>query len=159
MPLADAGMTFMAKPAGAITIGVGSLADAGMVTIGEADSADAGAVSLIAPVGIPDSPEYSRGVVSCGGQVSSGVWCRQWARIQSDLDCRCVDCGSCNPVGMGCTVPTNRCSGSFGTLLSGPLCPVADDVTYWGGFGALGGGGYDYEEGPDDQPRIFFLLR
>ena len=49
---------------------------------------------------------------------------------------------------MGCTVPADGCCGSFGTLLSGPLCPVADDVTYWGGrLGALGGGGYDYEEG------------
>ena len=36
-PLADAGMAFPANPAGAVTVGVASLADAGMVTIGVND--------------------------------------------------------------------------------------------------------------------------
>ena len=41
--LADDGMAFPAKPAGVVTVGVVSLADAVMVTIGVTDSADAGA--------------------------------------------------------------------------------------------------------------------
>ena len=109
--LADAGMAFPAEPAGVVTVGVVSLADAGMFTVGVADSADAGAVTLAAPVYIPDSPEYGRSVVSCGDRVSPGIWCMERARIQSDLNCRCVDCVSCDLVGMGCTVPADGYSG------------------------------------------------
>ena len=72
------------------------------------------------------------------------------ARIQSDLDCRCVDCVSCNPVGMGCTVPADGYSGSFG-----PWCPVMDDITYWERFEALGDDSYDYDVGVDRQPGFF----
>ena len=38
--LADAGMAFLADPAGVVTVGVASLADAGMVIIGVTDLAD-----------------------------------------------------------------------------------------------------------------------
>ena len=54
---------------------------------------------------------------------------------------------SCNPVGRGCTVPADGSTGSFGTLFSGPLCPVMDDVTHWEKLEALGGDSYDYYEG------------
>ena len=46
-------------------------------------------------------------------------------------------------------------TGSFGTLLSGPLCPVTDDMTYWEKLEALGGDSYDYDEGVDSQPGSF----
>ena len=43
----------------------------------------------------------------------------------------------------------------LGTLLSGPLCSVADDMTYWEKLKALGGDGYDYDEGVGSQPGSF----
>ena len=48
--LADAGMAFPADPAGVVTVGVASLADAGVVTVDVTDLADAGAASLAAPL-------------------------------------------------------------------------------------------------------------
>ena len=47
--LADAGMAFLADPAGAVTVGVASLADAGMVTVGVTDLAQhwGGAVGIL----------------------------------------------------------------------------------------------------------------
>ena len=62
---------------------------------------------------------------------------------------------SCDPVSMGCTVPADGCIDSFGTLLSGPLCPVMDDMTYWEKLEALGGDTYDYDAGVDSQPGPF----
>ena len=62
---------------------------------------------------------------------------------------------SCDAVGMGCAVLADRCTGSFRTLLSGPLCPVTDDMTYWDKLEALGGDTYDYDEGVDSQPGSF----
>ena len=122
-------MAFPADSAGVVTVGVASLADAGMVTVGVTDLADA--VSLASPIDIVDGPEYSGGVISWGDRLSPGVWCRERTQIQNDLDCQYVNYVSCDPVGMGCTVPADGCTGSFGTLLSGPLCPVTDYMTYW----------------------------
>ena len=52
-------------------------------------------------------------------------------------------------------VPADGCTDSFGTLLSGPLCPVMDDMTYWEKLEALGGDTYDYDAGVDSQPGPF----
>ena len=139
-------MSFPADPAGVVTVGVSSLADAGMATVGVTD--------LAAPVDIADGPEYSGGVISWGDRVSPGVWCRERTRIQNDLDCQYVNYVSCDPVGMGCTVPADGCAGSFGILLSGLLCPVTDDMTNWEKLEALGGDTYDYDEGLS-QPGSF----
>ena len=46
---ADAGSELPADPAGVVTVGVASLADAGKVTVGVADLAVAGAASLADP--------------------------------------------------------------------------------------------------------------
>ena len=159
--LADAGMAFPSDPAGVVTVGVAPLADAGMVTIGVTDLADARAVSLAdAGMAFPADPaadglEYCGGGISCGDRVSPGVWCRERTQIQNDLDCQHVNYVSCDPVGMGCTVQADGCTGSFGTLLSGPLCPITDDMTYWEKLDALGGDSYDYDEEVDSQPGSF----
>ena len=49
--LADAGMVFLADPAGVVTVGVASLADAGMVTVSVTDLADAGMALPADPAG------------------------------------------------------------------------------------------------------------
>ena len=36
------------------------------------------------------------------------------------------------------TNPFDGSTGPFGTLLSGPMCPVTDDMTYWERLEALG---------------------
>ena len=56
---------------------------------------------------------------------------------------------------MGCTLSADGYSGLFGTVLSGPWCPVTNDMTYWERFDALGGDSYDYDEGVDSQPGFF----
>ena len=61
----------------------------------------------------------------------------------------------CDPADTGCTVPSDGSAGSFGTLLSGPMYPVTDDITYWERLEALGGDTYDYVEGIDSQPGSF----
>ena len=140
--LADAGMAFPADPAGVVMVCVASLADAGLITVGVTDLADAGAVSLASPVDIADGPECGGGVIIWGDRVSPEVWCRERTQIQSDLDCQCVSYASCDQVGIDYigplyTILADGCTGSFGTLLSGPLCPVTDDVTYWEKIEAL----------------------
>ena len=65
---------------------------------------------------------------------------------------------SCDPVGMGCTVPADGCTGSFGTLLSGSLCTVTDDMTYWEKLEALGGDTYDYDEGLTVNPAPLIMM-
>ena len=87
------------------------------------------------------------GVVSCGDRVSPAVW-----RIRNALDCQYVNYVSCGPVGRRCALPAVGCTGSFGTLLSGPLFPVTNDMTYWEKLEALGGDSYDYDEGVGSQP-------
>ena len=84
-----------------------------------------------APVDIAGVPEYDGGVISCGVRLSPGVWCRGRTLIQNDLDNQFVNSVRCDPVSLGYT-------GSFGTLLSGPMCPVMDDMTYWERLEALG---------------------
>ena len=119
--LADAGMVLPADLAGEATVGVTSLADAGMVTVGVTDLADA------APVDIAGVPEYDGGVISCGDRLSPGGR----TLIQNDLDNQFVNSVRCDPVVISCT-------GSFGSLLSGPMRPVMDDMTYCERLEALG---------------------
>ena len=133
--LVNAGMAFLAEPAGVVTIGVASPTDVGLVTVGVTDLADAGALSLAAPVDVVDSPGYNGDVVRWGDRTSPGVWCRARSPIPNDLDGQYVNYVNCNPVGMGCPVPAEGCSGSFGTCLSDPLYPLMDDATYWDGLG------------------------
>ena len=83
------------------------------------------------------SPECDGGVVSCDDRVSPAVWCRERTQIRNALDCQYVNYVSCDPVGRGCAVPADGCTGSFGTLLSGPLGPVANDMTNWEKLEAL----------------------
>ena len=110
--LADAGMAFPANPAGVVTVGVTSPADAGLVTIGVTDLADAGVVSLAAPVDIADGPECGGGVIIWGDWVSPGVWCRETAWIQSDVDCLHVNYVSCDlSAGGGGVMPLSDNSG------------------------------------------------
>ena len=54
--------------------------------------------------------------MTCGDNVSPGVWCPEMPQIQNDSDCQYVDYD-----GYTC---------SFETLLSEPLCAVMDDMTY-----------------------------
>ena len=117
-----------------------------------------GVTDLSCPVDITDGPEYSGGVICCGDRVLAGVCCRERYLIQSDLDCRYVNYVSHDPVGMGCTVPADGCTGSFGTLLSGPLCHATDDMTYWEKLEDLGGDIYDYGEGFTVNPAPLITM-
>ena len=71
------------------------------------------------------------------------------ARIQSDLDCCCVECVSRSAWAVLC-LPTDvpahleLCCRDHSVLLR----------LVRGGFGALDGGDYDYEEGADDQLTV-----
>ena len=38
-------------------------------------------------------------------------------------------------------MPSVGSAGSFGTLLSGPMCPVTDNMTHWERIDREGGGG------------------
>ena len=109
--LGNAGMALPADLAGEDTIGVTSLADAGMVTIGVTDLADA------APVDIAGVPEYGNCVISCGDRLSPGVWCRGRTLIQNNINSQSVNSVRCDPVGMGCTVPSDGSTDSFGYLV------------------------------------------
>ena len=134
--IADAGMAFPADPAGVVTVGVASLADAGMITVGVTDVADT------APVDSAGVLIYGGGVnISCGDRLSPGVWCRGRTPIQNDLNSQFVNVVRCDPVGMSYTVSSDGSTGPFGTWLSGLMCPVTDDMTYWEILEALGGGG------------------
>ena len=44
----------------------------------------------------------------------------------------------CDPVGTSYTMLPDGPTGPFGTLLSGPMCPVTDVVTDWERLEALG---------------------
>ena len=141
---ADAGMAFPADLDGVVTIGVASLGDAGMAlpadlageaTVGVFSLADAGMVTVGAPVDIAGVPEYG---ISCGDRLSPGVWCRGTTLIQNDLDSQFFNLVRCDLVDMGCTVPPDGYTSSFGTLWSGPMCPVTDDRTHWERLEALG---------------------
>ena len=80
-----------------------------------------------------------------GDRISPGIWCRERTQIQNDLDCQYVNYVNCDLVGMDYAVPADRYTGSFGTLLPGPLCPVTDDMTYYEKLENLGSGSYDYD--------------
>ena len=142
-------MAFPSDPAEVVTVGVASLAYAGMVTLGVTELA--GAV----PVDSAGVPECGGGVVSWGVCLSPGVWCRGRTLIQNIFDSQFVNSVRCDPADTGYMVPSDGSARSFGTLLSGPMCPVADDMTYWERLEALEGDSYDYVDGVDSQPSSF----
>ena len=78
-------MAFPAEPAGVVTVGVASLADAGMVTVGVADESSA------APVGSTGVPECGGGVVSWGDRLSPRVWCRERTLMYNYFDSQLVN--------------------------------------------------------------------
>ena len=82
-------------------------------------------------------------------------WCQEMPHTHNDLDCQYVNYVSCGLVGMDYAVPTDGYTGSFKTLLSGPLCPVGDDMTYHLNIEALGGASYDYDDAVDNQTGYF----
>ena len=102
-----------------------------------------------------DGPECGDGVMTCGDGASSGVWCQEMPQTQNDLVCQYVNCVSCDPVGIDYAVPADGYTGSFETLLFGPLCPVRDDVTYYEKIEALGGASYDYFGAVDNETDYF----
>ena len=102
-----------------------------------------------------DGPEFNGGVMTGGDRASPGVWCRERTRIQNDLACQYVDCVCWALVGMDYAVPADGYTCSFGTLLSGPVCPLTDDMTYHEKLEAQGGDIYDYDDGVDSQPGSF----
>ena len=133
--LANAGMALPADLAGEATVGVTSLADAWMITVGVTDLARAACVNV---AGVP---ECGGGVITWGDRLSPGVWCRGRTLIQNNFDSRFVNLVRCDLPDTSCTVPSDRSADSFWTLLSDPMCPVTDDMTYWERLEAWGGGG------------------
>ena len=77
-------------------------------------------------------------MMTCGDRVSAGVWCQGMPQTRYDLDCQYANYGGCDPVGLDYDVPADGYTGSFETLLPGPLCPVTDGMTYHEQVDALG---------------------
>ena len=169
----DVGVASLAD-AGLVTVGVTDLADAGAASLAAPADISDGVVmdwyvsAQVETVDVPvmrggvvrdDSfvagPKCDGGVVSCSDRMSPAVWCRERTQIRNALDCQYVNSVSCGLVGRGCAVPADGCTSSFGTLLSGPLCPVTNDMTYWEKLEALGGDSYDYDDGVGSQFGFF----
>ena len=69
-----------------------------------------------------------------------------------DAECQHVNCVSCVPVDRDCSVPAAGYSGSFGTRLPDPPCPIVDHTTYWERLEALDKDSYEYCGEIDSQP-------
>ena len=164
------GVTSLADD-GVVTVGVTDLADAGAASLVDPAGIVAGVMTnwnVPAPVeadDLPllqgcvvrddlfdDDPEYSNGVMTCGVWVSPDVWCQEMPQTQNDLVCQYVNYVSCDPFGMDYAVPADGYTSSFETLLSGSLCPVTDDMTYYEKIEALGGASYNYDDPVDNLP-------
>ena len=128
-----------ADPAGKVTVGVVSPADAGLAAVGVADLADDGVLLRAAPLAVVNSPENSSGIVCWGDWTSPGVCSHTRTEIQLDTESQHINCVCCDPIGRDCSVPVVGCSDSFGTCLPDPPCLVADDVTSWERLETLGG--------------------
>ena len=87
--------------------------------------------------------------------VSAGVWCQGIPQTRYDLDCQYVNYVGCDPIGLDYAVPADGYTGSLGMLLSGPLCPVTDGMTYHEKIEALVGDSYDFDDAVDHQPGYF----
>ena len=74
------------------------------------------------------------GVIGC--RPESGVGERPL--IQNDFDSHFVNLVRCDLANTGYTVPSDESTDSFGNLLSGPMCPVTDDMAYRERLEALG---------------------
>ena len=69
--------------------------------------------------------------MTCGDNVSPGVWYQEMPQLQNYSDYQYVNYVSCDPVGMDYAVPADGYTCSFETLLSEPLCAITDDMTYF----------------------------
>ena len=82
---ADAGSELPADPAGVVTVGVASLADAGKVTVGVADLAVAGVESLADPGMVSPADAGKMFPAVLGDRLSRGVWCQDRSLINKNV--------------------------------------------------------------------------
>ena len=176
---ADAGSELPADPAGVVTVGVASLADAGKVTVGVADLAVAGVASL-ADFGMVSPADAGKmfpavsaervtmnvtnlteevhvnvvGVQTCtswGDRLSPGVWCQDRSLINKNVACRPDDLlrGDWNDTDSSVLV------GAPESLMCDPGCPVTDDMSYWERLEVLGDDSYGYDDDLNGQAGYF----
>ena len=124
--LADAGMAFPADPAGAVAVGVASLADAELVTTGVTNGVDA----------TPMNDRNSYG--SHDGPVLTDMWCGGEILIRNDWPDMLIGSVNYDPLDVKYAMLADNHGKVFGKFSSDQVCPVVPEMHDWERREALG---------------------